>query len=393
MRHSILSACTFVAGLSVFAVLPAQARVTLDLDYTYDANEFFSTSTANGVAARAAMSAAADYYSDRFLDTLSAIVPSGQNTWTPQVSDPSTGLSSSITLNTNPTIAQNVIKVYVGGYALPSGQLGFGGPNAAGASGTTQAWFDTVFGRGQTPANASAPTDYGPWGGSISFSNTANWNFSVISAPTSGSQSDFLSTALHELGHVMGVGTAGSFTTLSSGLTFTGPKATAAYGGTVPLANSSHLGAINSTVTGADVQQVEMSPSLLQGTRKYLTALDWAALDDLGWDLAKPGDANASGTVDFDDLLALAKNYGSSTAVTWSEGDFNYDRQVNFNDLLLLAKNYGSSGPLGASAEAQLGSAVLADFTLARSLVPEPTSLAALVGLAGAALVRRRAAR
>lgn len=51
------------------------------------------------------------------------------------------------------------------------------------------------------------------------------------------------------------------------------------------------------------------------------------------------GDANNDATVNFDDLLVLAQNYGASS-VGFSNGDFNYDGVVGFDDLLLLAQNY-----------------------------------------------------
>ena len=52
------------------------------------------------------------------------------------------------------------------------------------------------------------------------------------------------------------------------------------------------------------------------------------------------GDANLDGKVDFNDLLALAQNYGRDD-VFWYQGDFNYDGRVNFADALRLAQNYG----------------------------------------------------
>jgi hypothetical protein len=60
-----------------------------------------------------------------------------------------------------------------------------------------------------------------------------------------------------------------------------------------------------------------------------------------------PGDANADGVVNFDDLLLVAKNY-NSTVATWSQGDFTGDGTVNFDDLLLLAKNYNTTAPVSA---------------------------------------------
>ncbi len=99
---------------------------------------------------------------------------------------------------------------------------------------------------------------------------------------------------------------------------------------------------------------------------------------------AIPGDANFDGTVNFDDLLKLAANYNSSPGYGWMNGDFNNDDQINFDDLLALAANYNTSGsPAGNSGNSG------GDWALAQSLVPEPTSLLALLGSA-AALLRRR---
>jgi hypothetical protein len=57
-----------------------------------------------------------------------------------------------------------------------------------------------------------------------------------------------------------------------------------------------------------------------------------------------PGDANNSGTVDFNDLVILAQNY-NLTAQTFAQGNFDDDPagNVDFNDLVLLAQRYGTS--------------------------------------------------
>jgi len=51
------------------------------------------------------------------------------------------------------------------------------------------------------------------------------------------------------------------------------------------------------------------------------------------------GDANRNRTVDFNDLVLLARNFGQSPR-TFSQGDFNYDGKVDFNDLVILARNF-----------------------------------------------------
>jgi hypothetical protein len=99
------------------------------------------------------------------------------------------------------------------------------------------------------------------------------------------------------------------------------------------------------------------------------------------------GDANLDATVNFDDLLALAKNYNRTDAY-WAKGDFNYDGNVNFDDLLVLAKNYNqtAAGPVpGASAD--FNADVAAAFAAA---VPEPGSAGMLCGAALALAGRRR---
>lgn len=55
-----------------------------------------------------------------------------------------------------------------------------------------------------------------------------------------------------------------------------------------------------------------------------------------------PGDADQNGTVDFADLLTVARHFGTGGR-TFSEGNFDYDAagHVDFSDLLLLAKNFG----------------------------------------------------
>ena len=366
---------TFVSGVVVaLGVSAACGNVTIDIDYSLDTNNFFNSSTANGIAARAALAAAADTYGDRLLDTLSAISPSGVNTWTPTLRHPVTGATANAPVT---SIAANTVKLFAAGRAENAGTLAVGGYGGY-SGGGTQAWLDTLKGRGQAGALPASPTDFARWGGSISFDNTTNWNYSV-SSPPAFAQYDFYSVALHELGHFLGFGTAQSFTqTYSSGLTFIGAKSQALNGGSpVPLANTGHLSGslFSPRFTGGTGQQPSMSPSIANGQRKLFTLLDWAGLDDLGWDLARPGDANANASVDFDDLLLLAQNYLNGSGKTWSEGDFDYDGSVTFDDLLILAQNYPSTGPLLTDVISAGGEGLAADWTLAKSLVPEPTSV------------------
>lgn len=107
----------------------------------------------------------------------------------------------------------------------------------------------------------------------------------------------------------------------------------------------------------------------------------------------RKGDADLNKVVNFSDLLIVAQNYDpaydpSTDPRLWSQGDFTYDGIVNFNDLLALAQNYGATALTDAQIDT-LGSTFAADWTLARSLVPEPTTLG-LIGAMSMVLRRRR---
>lgn len=94
-----------------------------------------------------------------------------------------------------------------------------------------------------------------------------------------------------------------------------------------------------------------------------------------------PGDADLSGTVDFNDFLSLQNDYGSSG--DWAQGDFNYDGVVDYNDYLMLQANYGRT-PTGL--DASIGAA---PFIAAPT--PEPAALGLVaIGAVGLLSQRRR---
>lgn len=251
------------------------AQPTIVIDYSLDANNFFPV----GSTQRNTLASAAAALSSRLTDTLTAIAPSGGNTWTASFPNPATGATVNLT---DQTIATNVIRVYAGGRELGGTTLGVGGPGGFGASGNSQAFFDSL-GRGQYDifSAANTRTDFASWGGAITFDAVGtNWNFALTN-PTAG-QNDFYSVALHELGHLLGFGTADSFQNLVPvGTTFLGPASTLLNGGVNPQVTGD-LGhwASGTTYLG---QQVAMSPSITTGTRKVFTELDFAGLKDMGW--------------------------------------------------------------------------------------------------------------
>lgn len=90
-----------------------------------------------------------------------------------------------------------------------------------------------------------------------------------------------------------------------------------------------------------------------------------------------PGDADLSRNVSFADLVLLAQNYNTLTNATWQRGDFNYDGAVGFADLVLLAQHYNATAPNLSG----FSDSFAADWALARSLVPEPTLVAAIAAV------------
>ena len=53
---------------------------------------------------------------------------------------------------------------------------------------------------------------------------------------------------------------------------------------------------------------------------------------------AKYGDVNLDGSVDFSDMVILARNFGKAN-MNWDQGDLNYDGVVDFQDLVTCARN------------------------------------------------------
>jgi hypothetical protein len=265
----------------VLGMSPARA-ISLVFDTTYDTGGFFATHP----TAITDLNAVAQFFNANLTDSLSAISPGGLNTWTANFFNPSTG-SGSVGV-TDLALSTGQIRIYVGGADLGAGTLGVGGPGGYSAEGD-ESFLDTLATRGQPGVNSS--TDFAPWGGSISFSTTASWYFD--SAPSTNESfaglNDFYSVALHETGHVLGIGTAPSWDVNISGSTFTGPASTAAFGGLVPLeADGGHWASDTmSTVYGTSLaQEAAMDPDLTTGTRKVFTTLDMAGLQDVGWTLA-----------------------------------------------------------------------------------------------------------
>ncbi len=276
--------------LAIFAILfaapRAYANIDIQFDFSYDTRYFFNSNS----AALSALDAAASVFETRFTDSLSAINSGGGNDFSTEFFNPANPSGGNITLS-NQSIGMNVIRVYAGGADLGGNTLGVGGPGGYSCSGFGNFCGASNLDRGQGATSGANAVDFAPWGGSLAFDDTAStkWNFSAAQGPSSG-QSDFYSVAVHELGHLLGFGTADSFDASVSGSGyFTGAHAEAAYGGSpVPLytTDKAHWAeGVMSTVNGTP-QEAAMDPTLTIGQRKYFTALDYAAMKDIGWQVS-----------------------------------------------------------------------------------------------------------
>ncbi|MBT8496339.1 MAG: hypothetical protein KJO07_25055 [Deltaproteobacteria bacterium] len=142
--------------------------------------------------------------------------------------------------------------------------------------------------RAQLAARYRGP-DFQPWTGWISFDCQESWFFDQTldsDDDIPGTDSDFLSVAMHELGHVLGFGTSDAFLELRSEdpWRFNGTASVAEHGGSVPLSSSGfHL---DSSLSSAG-RETLMDPSRAGGTRTPPTPLDIAVLLDLGHDLVE----------------------------------------------------------------------------------------------------------
>ena len=282
---------------------PAQA-LKIDLRYDYDTQGFF-----NQPGAKEAMRKVADTYEALIHDSLSAIDPAAYpgSSWSAKFTHPGNGTQITVP---GLVVPADTIIVFAGGRSL-GGPAGIGGQGGFNASGV-QEWGNLLNSRGEPGALASPKTDFGPWGGAITFDPTLQWNFSTT-ASVQGKLS-FVSIALHEIGHVLGIGGAGSWIARISGDgEFTGVHAVAAFGGNIPLFDASHWSGYDYCVPPEDIdpddptytlsktygsfgtthgqQQLALMEPIIcseEVSLKVLTDLDIAALRDIGWEVVQP---------------------------------------------------------------------------------------------------------
>ncbi len=253
------------------------SNFNIQFDYRFDTNGWFNAER------RAALEAAADVWESIILDEFED-TPAG--TQTPFVLNPQTGEFEGTIRNAGTRfeftefttdVEIDDLLIFVGAQELGSSVLGQGG-----ASGFSPLEIRYVG------------EDFEPWLGSISFNSEINWFFD--STPSTrddipSNQNDFISTAIHEIAHVLGFNNGiNAFARHVSNGTFNGPSAIERNGGTgVPLEGGSSNPELNSHIEDGHEHdgsgETVLDPGSVTGERQLPTVIDIAILDDIGYDV------------------------------------------------------------------------------------------------------------
>ncbi|MGC6565508.1 MAG: hypothetical protein ACON38_07840 [Akkermansiaceae bacterium] len=281
--------------------MSSASAIEIELRYDYDTSGFF-----NQPGAKEAIRECADYFENILVDSLDRIdaraTGRSQNSWAARPLNPANGVRLNLV---DLVVPEDTIIVYLGARDLGGSTTG---EASTGISyGGFNSFVDTVMSRGQPGALASPATDYGPWGGSIAFDTkrsngtTRAWNFSTTD--TDGSKTDFVGVALHELGHILGIGFSASFKDLAPMGVFNGAASEEANGGTKPWVDpfqahwagsspgpyiSPSYGSFG-TPHGAPQRSLMSAVSLVGlPDLAVFTDLDIAGLIDIGWEVVLP---------------------------------------------------------------------------------------------------------
>lgn len=387
--NSVYPAIGLGFALSMLLTSYHAVALQIEFDYSYDTEGFFDDPERRGLLELAGR------HVNRYVDRLEPIVPGAGRQWFTFAPVPP---SADKFLN-DMDIAADTIKIIVGGSSvLPEATLSQTTVPPASIlpdSSSAPEWENLLASRGQPGALESPPTDFANWGGVINFnSDDVKWHFGETTEGLDLDETDFLTLAMHELTHILGFGPADSFIAYveSDNLRFAGSEAISVGSGTnrqLEMADPGHWRRQTLSFAGGREQRSLMTPEILPGERKYPTLLDRAALRDVGWQEALPGDANLDGQFDTLDLVQVmqAGKYRGPGIVAWADGDWNDDLRFDQRDIIaaLSAGTY-RTGPYSAvalSSRRSHGQTSLADDAALTSIsVPEPSTWAlSTVGL------------
>jgi Bacterial pre-peptidase C-terminal domain/Calx-beta domain/CARDB/Ser-Thr-rich glycosyl-phosphatidyl-inositol-anchored membrane family len=246
-------------GRDFAAIAVTRSQFNIEFDYRFDTAGWFTP------ARRAALESAADIWESLILDEF-ADIPVGT---TLNVRNPITNTTSLI----SSTSVIDDLLIFVGATSIdgPLNTTATGGATYYYTSGTS---LETRY----------IGLDLEPWVGTIRFDTAENWFFDATPQTANdipSGQSDFLSTALHEIGHVLGFSAdTNAFNQHVVNGLFSGPNARAYNGGNPLPLTGSH---IRDNYTYGNTGETLMDPGSLVGRRVLPTVLDLAVLDDIGY--------------------------------------------------------------------------------------------------------------
>ena len=238
----------------------------IQFDYQFDTKGMFTDPSH-----RAALAAAAKVWETKIRDEFDD-VPAGTSL---RIRHPEQPYDAGFALTINQPIDDVII--FVGSAPLISGVAATSAPSAA-LSTVTDPTVQAAL------AERFNGSHFEPWTGWISFSDSGRFFFDPTPETANDiplDKTDFISTATHEIGHVLGFGTAAAFKghIVSGG--FTGSRATTLYGAPVPMSSDgSH---VLGSVTFNGQQLLMDNAASVSGVRRYPTALDLAMLEDTGY--------------------------------------------------------------------------------------------------------------
>ena len=259
--------------------------IKITFDYSLDTNRFFGNNDDD--ERRQLLEIAADSIVSRFGDDLAAVTLTDNDKV--QIYHPSSGEANSpigsLTEVSYQSLAANQIVIFPGARSLPANFRGLGAGYSTVSGAPT--FVDSIVGRGEPGALLATPTDFAPSFGSITFDNADTpWYFGADASGFEVGQIDFITIATHELAHALGFGVAKSWDALVGTDGFTGQAANAAYtgSGNVPIFPQHWAQSVR------ERQPTIMTPDLSSalataGQRELFSPLDFAGMDDIGWEV------------------------------------------------------------------------------------------------------------
>ena len=284
--------------------IPSKGAIDIIFDYSYDTNNYFTDEM------KYVMDQAAFAFESRMAnETLGSLIPSDYNSSEVgilMIKNPTTSADLNVTFGTTTSegnLVGNENEIIV-----------FAGAKAVGSSYLSDSKVEYNYGDhfdGDPYWDYMENRDFGyndpaVFGGSLSINSDLNWyvdtDLTSHSDALSSGKYDFYSTAVHELGHILGFNywTFASWYLMDENETvFNTNSVRSEYSGNdVPMEidyMSLHFGDLNSSLINCDCHPA-MSDINSTNTRTPFSDIDFAILEDLGYSISGTPISNIGGT-------------------------------------------------------------------------------------------------